>query len=134
MANILLKKHFSISLRRKDLKRKGKKGRKRKEKIKVRKFLDKTKVSKAQDRCIFNIFHNPQFLQMCLILTLFLTAMGRINPYMSVSWQQSVGIGLTGVVILPKKEMFYWGIIVHFAGLLVDLLKVSWFRKQIVEP
>jgi len=67
------------------VKRKGKKGRKRKEKIKVRKFLDKTKVSKAQDRCIFNIFHNPHFLQMCLILTLFLTAMGRINPYMSVS-------------------------------------------------
>jgi len=33
MANILLKKHFSISLRRKDLKRNEKKGRKRKEKI-----------------------------------------------------------------------------------------------------
>jgi len=61
MANILLKKHFSISSKRKDLKRKGKKGRKRKEKIKVRKFLDKTKVSKAQDQCIFYIFHNfPQ--------------------------------------------------------------------------
>jgi len=58
MANILLKKHFSISSRRKDLKRNEKKGRKRKEKIKVRKFLDKTKVSKAQDRCILNIFHN----------------------------------------------------------------------------
>ena len=54
MANILLKKHFSISSRRKDLKRNEKKGRKRKEKIKVRKFL----VSKAQDRCILNIFHN----------------------------------------------------------------------------
>jgi len=42
MANILLKKHFSISSRRKDLKRNEKKGRKRKEKTKVRKFLDKT--------------------------------------------------------------------------------------------
>jgi len=34
MANILLKKHSSISSRRKDVKRKGKKGRKRKEKTK----------------------------------------------------------------------------------------------------
>ena len=28
-------------------------------------------------------------------LTLFLPAMGRISPYISVTWQQPVGIGLT---------------------------------------
>ena len=50
----------------------------------------------------------PDFQNMGL--TLFLSAMGRISPYMSVTWPQSVGIGLNDNYI-PIVYPFFWNIL-----------------------
>jgi hypothetical protein len=50
----------------------------------------------------------PQSPEKVSHFTLFLPVMGGISPYMSVTWQQAIGIGLRGKKVTKHMWNFFW--------------------------
>ena len=60
----------------------------------------------------------------CILLTLLLPAMGGISPYMSVTWQQPVGIGLNQLIYL-KNPQISWNLDWFLS---TDMIRKTYFK------